>query len=125
MDEVPFDIGVGRIGSYVTNVKSIVERIDGELCFDLDKAKGAVIRTRRDGDVFTKFGGGTKSLNDYFTDKKIPLRLRDEIPLIALNNKVLVIGGVEISNAVKVDSKTKQIANLKINYIQSEGTEDE
>ena len=116
MDEVPVDIGVTRIGRYVSTIKSETERIDGKLCFDMDKVNTAVIRTRRDGDVFTKFGGGTKSLNDYFTDKKIPLRLRDGIPLIVSGNKVLAIGGVEISNSVKIDKDTKRIVSFAINY---------
>ena len=80
---------------------------------DVDKvAKTAVIRTKKDGDVFTKFGGGTKSLNDYFTDKKIPARLRDSIPIIADGNKVLAIFGIAISDLVKVDNSTKTIYQL-------------
>ena len=115
-DETYANIGVTRIGRYTATVKSETKRIDGKLCFDVDKVKNAVIRTRRDGDVFTKFGGGTKSLNDYFTDKKIPLRLRDEIPIIARGNEVLVIGGVEISKSVKVDKDTKRIVSFTIYY---------
>lgn len=69
---------------------------------------GAVIRTRRAGDKFCKFGGGTKSLGDYFTDKKIPVRLRDEIPLIAVGSEVLAICGVEISDKVKVTDETDE-----------------
>ncbi len=68
---------------------------------------GAVIRTRRTGDKFCKFGGGTKSLGDYFTDKKIPVRLRDEIPLIAVGSDVLAICGVEISDKIKVTENTR------------------
>ena len=76
--------------------------------FDGDKIpQTAVIRTRREGDVFTKFGGGTKKLKDYLIDKKIPALLRDEIPLIADGNNVLVIFGVEISDFVKTNEHTK------------------
>ena len=32
--------------------------------------KDAVWRFRKDGDIFEKFGGGTKSLSDYLIDKK-------------------------------------------------------
>lgn len=79
------------------------------LAFDLMKIpSGAVIRTREDGDVFTKFSGGTKKLGDYFTDKKIPKRLRDEIPLVALGKDVLIAVGVEISDKVKIDDNTKK-----------------
>ena len=81
------------------------------LRFDLDAIpEGAVIRFKRDGDRFKKFGGGTKSLGDYFTDKKIPLWVRDSIPLIAKGSEVLAVCGVEISDSIKVDKNTKNIA---------------
>ena len=43
----------------------------------------------------------------YLIDKKIPALLRDEIPLIADGNNVLVIFGVEISDFVKTNEHTK------------------
>ena len=83
------------------------------LYLDLDKVpKNAVIRTRKDADKFTKFGGGTKSLNDYLTDKKIPLLERDSTPLLALENEVLAIFGIAISDKVKVDNNTKTIIEI-------------
>lgn len=89
------------------------QRLDGEnkvLRFDADKLPdGAVIRYRRVGDEFTKFGGGTKKLNDYFTDKKIPNRLRDCIPLVCVGSRVYIICGIEISDLVRVD---KDAANV-------------
>ncbi len=69
----------------------------------------AVIRFMKSGDKFRKFGGGTKSLGDYFTDKKIPLRLRGQIPLIADGDEVLAVCGVEISDKIKITQKTKKI----------------
>ena len=84
------------------------DKLENSLFFDGDKIpKGAVIRTRKDGDVFTKFGGGTKKLKEYFIDKKIPKDKRDLIPLIALNNEVLLIFGVEISDKIKTTDSTK------------------
>ena len=83
------------------------------LFLDLDKIpKNAVIRTRKDADVFTKFGGGTKSLNDYFTDKKVPLFERDTLPLIAVENQVLAIFNLAVSDKVKVDKNTKIIIEI-------------
>ncbi len=78
------------------------------LTFDIDKIpSGAVIRLRRSGDRFTKFGGGTKSLSDYLTDKKIPQSMRGKLPLVCVGNEVLIVGGVEISDKIKI-SKTTQ-----------------
>ena len=82
---------------------------------DLDKIpKGALIRVRKEGDVFKKFGGGTKSLSDFFTDKKVPRRIRSQIPLIAYNNEILAIFGMAISDKIKVDDNTKAIVKLDI-----------
>lgn len=69
--------------------------------------KNAVWRYRREGDVFTKFGGGTKSLSDYLIDQKIPARLRTYLPVLASGNEILVIAGVEISDKVKITNQTK------------------
>lgn len=91
--------------------KLIVKRVkdftakDNVLLFDYRKVpKTAVWRFRRDGDVFTKFGGGTKKLKSFLIDKKIPQRKRDIIPVLADGNEVYVIAGVEISEKVKVEN---------------------
>ena len=69
--------------------------------------KDAEWRFRKDGDMFEKFGGGTKSLSDYLIDKKVPVRLRAVTPVLASGNEILIIAGVEISNKLKVDKNTK------------------
>lgn len=79
------------------------------LKFDLDKIpRTALIRFMKSGDKFTKFGGGTKNLGDYFTDKKIPVRVRKQIPLIADGNEILAVGGVEICDKIKITENTKK-----------------
>ncbi len=91
---------------------------DGFYC-DMDKIpRGSVIRTRRDGDKFTKFGGGTKSLNDYLTDKKVPASIRDTLPLIANGNQILAIFDLAISQNIKVDQTTKTILKLTKEDVQ-------
>ena len=78
------------------------------LKFDADAMpETAVIRAMKEGDKFTKFGGGTKKLGDYFTDKKIPVRMRKQIPLIADGNEILAVGGVEISDKIKITDNTE------------------
>lgn len=80
-----------------------------ENCLTIDFGKlpqNAVIRSFEQGDVFTKFGGGTKPLNRYFIDKKIPERKRKTIPVIAAGNTVLVICGVEIADSLRTDENS-------------------
>ncbi len=77
------------------------------LRFDLKKIPiGSVARHRQKGDVFCKFGGGTKNFAEYLTDKKIPKRVKDEIVVVAYGSEVLIAAGLEISEKVKVDENS-------------------
>lgn len=83
---------------------------DNRLIADFLKIPGsAVLRNRRSGDVFCKFGGGTKKLKDYLIDKKVPSRERDKLLLLADGSNVLIICGIEISDAIKVDKATRNV----------------
>ena len=108
-EEIPFKEGVfNLLGKTIEISATVAEK--PYLLFDGDKIPvDAVIRTRRDGDVFTKFGGGTKKLKDFFIDKKIPVRERDFIPVIATGNKILVVLGVEISDDVKITNNSTNV----------------
>ncbi len=89
--------------------------VKNEIVFDKDKIpKNAVIRFRQSGDIFTKFGGGTKKLKDYFIDKKIERFKRDFYPLIAVGNEVLVIFDIAVSEKVKIDNNTKIILKAQL-----------
>jgi tRNA(Ile)-lysidine synthase len=82
----------------------------GLMVIDVDKLpKGAKWRTRKDGDMFTRYGSGTKTLNAYLIDKKIPARLRDNLPVLALGNEVFAVAGIEISKNVAADRETLQV----------------
>ncbi len=97
----PFDVVYGEGAQYV-NYNSI--------------STNAIWRIRRLGDMFAKLGAGSKKLNDYFTDKKIDVDIRDSIPVLALQNQILVVAGYDVSDKVKVDSDTDQI--VKITFVQ-------
>lgn len=80
------------------------------LFLDADKVPAsATVRFFEKGDRFTKFGGGTKKLGDYFTDKKIPERVRRQIPLIVDGGEVLCVCGVEICDKLKIDDRTQSV----------------
>ena len=74
--------------------------------------EGAAVRLRREGDRFTKFGGVSKSLSDYFTDKKVPQSIRSSLPLVCDGNEVLIICGVEISDRVRLSENTVRPAYI-------------
>ena len=52
-----------------------------------------VLRGRREGDRFAPPGldGSTKKLNDWLIDRKVPRPLRDQLPLLVINNRLAAI----------------------------------
>ena len=103
---IPFKLGATVTPLGVVEVSECP--LENSLRLDVDNVpQTAVFRTRKTGDVFTKFGGGTKLLKDYLIDRKIPQRQRDKLLLVADGSEVLVICGVEISDRVKVGKDAK------------------
>ena len=89
------------------------------LYFDSKKLpKTAKWRYREDGDIFQKFGGGTKKLKSFLIDRKVPSRIRDFIPVLADGNEVFVIAGVEISEKVRVDDGATTCVKLKVEKLK-------
>lgn len=114
---IPFAIGEFYFGDTTISIENASENADlkSGLFLDADTIpKGAVIRTMGSGDMFTKFGGGSKKLCDYFTDKKIPREKRKYLPLIAYGSEIYAIFGVAISQKVKVTNSTKRLIKIKI-----------
>ena len=113
---VPFALGKTSVSAGEIIVDKLENMsVDGVkvLRFDLDKVPAnAVIRYRKDGDRFTKFGGGTKNLGDYFTDKKIPLMQRDFIPVLAVESEILAVIGYEICDGIKITEQTKTVFGI-------------
>ncbi|MCQ2399437.1 MAG: tRNA lysidine(34) synthetase TilS, partial [Clostridia bacterium] len=118
----PFGKGEFAFSNGVLSVSDALLPVDfrKEGCFFVDGDKippTAVVRTRRDGDVFTPYKSGSRKLKEYFIDKKIPKRLRDGIILVADGENVLFCGGIEISDKIKVDKSTKNV--LQLQYIKN------
>lgn len=102
------EIEIPNMGKIITKRVRTLENNKNLLFVDENKIpEDAIWRYREDGDVFTKFGGGSKKLKSYFIDKKIPQRIRDYIPVLASGNEILVIGGIEISDNVKIEENSK------------------
>ena len=105
-----FDFGGLKLGVFTTPPQDLFY-----LSVDKDKIPmGAVIRTRKTGDLFKKFGSGEKKLKDYFIDVKIPQHLRDYVPIVAYDNTVYAVFGCEISDKAKITHDTKNQLFLAI-----------
>jgi tRNA(Ile)-lysidine synthase len=88
---------------------------------DADMLNNLVVRTRRPGDVFTPFGmAGTKKLQDWFVDSKIPRELRDSLPLLCSDKKVLWVIGYSLGEALRVMSETRRIYKIFYSYASKE-----
>lgn len=89
---------------------------ENELIIDSKKLPEDVEwRYRREGDIITKFGGGTQKLKTYLSQKKIPLRQREDLPVLASLNEVYVVPGYGISDKVKLDENSKVAYIIKVN----------
>ena len=87
------------------------------LRFDRGKLpQDAIFRFRKDGDKMKVFGGDTKSLKKLFNERKIPVRERGYLPLLAEKGGGIVyaVCGVEISEQIKVDESTKEVLYISI-----------
>jgi tRNA(Ile)-lysidine synthase len=62
-----------------------------------------LLRNRRPGDRFQPLGmSNPKKLKDFLIDRKIPLELRDRLPLLLWNDEIVWVAGVAISERFKV-----------------------
>lgn len=86
----------------------------GKIYFDIDKLAGdETIRNPQKSDIFRKLGScGSKKLCDYFTDKKIEKRKRNDIIILARGSVVLAVLGFDVSEEVKITNETKRVCVL-------------
>lgn len=88
--------------------------------FDYDNIEEElIIRKRKNGDKITPLGmKGSKKLKDIFIDLKIPIELRNKIPILCFDDEIAWIVGYKVSNKFKVTGKTKKI--IKITFTRKE-----
>lgn len=110
--EVQARIGRNEVGGRVVTIEAVSEREEGALCFSTE-IDGLVLRGRKEGDSFHRFGGGRKSLGDYFTDIKMPLYAREDSIVLARGSDILAVVGVEIADSVKVNPNSKNIYKIQ------------
>ncbi len=84
--------------------------------FDLDAVRVPLeIRFRRPGDSFRPLGGrGSKKLKDFFIDKKVPRFLRDRVPLLLSDGKIMWVMGHAIGREFRL--RPGSTAALRVDY---------
>ena len=83
--------------------------------FDLDLTGGElVVRSRRDGDRFQPLGmEGSKKLQDFMVDAKIPRSWRDQVPLVCAGEWVIWVVGWRIDHRMRVTDFTQRTLRLE------------
>lgn len=72
-----------------------------------------VVRTWRDGDRMRPLGlGGSKSLQDLFTDAKVPRSLRRRLPVVAAGERIAWVAGVAVSDEFKLPEGARRVVVL-------------
>jgi tRNA(Ile)-lysidine synthase len=74
---------------------------DGDVALDADALGAAVtVRAWRDGDRMRPAGlGGTKTLQDLFTDRKVPRATRRGVPVVEAGGTIAWVPGVAVAEA--------------------------
>ncbi len=84
--------------------------------FDAEKIRGPlVLRTRRAGERFAPkgMGGKHKSLHEFMIDEKIPRHVREFIPLLVDDEKILWVVGYRDDERAQVTDETQQILRIE------------
>ncbi len=100
---------------YKNNVYRFVngDKLVKGISFDINKIPdGAVIRTRKSGDIFKSANGRTKLLSDYLNEKKMSLTEKENILVLAKEENILAVLGYDTSDRIKIDDDTKKIIHI-------------
>ena len=85
---------------------------------DYDKIASSTLtlRTRQDGDKFSPSGmTGIKKLKKFFIDIKLPKSVRDSVPILCADEKIVAVLGYRVDSAYLTCDKTKRM--LKISFL--------
>ena len=120
LDPVPLPLGVAtRVAPF--GMTFLAERVEGvggdpappapgEAWLDAGAATGGlVVRGWRAGDRFQPLGlGGTKKLQDFFVDAKVPRQARGRVPLVVSGDHILWVVGHRIDERARVTAATRE-----------------
>lgn len=81
-----------------------------------------VVRAWRDGDRMRPLGlGGSKSLQDLFTDRKVPRSLRGTLPVVISEGRIAWIAGVAVSEEFAARPGSESAAVLSASQVAPPG----
>jgi tRNA(Ile)-lysidine synthase len=77
--------------------------------------KELTVRNKLPGDRFVPLGlKGTKKVQDFFVDEKIPADERDEVPIVESGGRIVWVAGRRLDERAKVTENTKKIVRFEL-----------
>ena len=85
-----------------------------EEALDVERLRGTLrVRHRRPGDRFHPLGGsGSRKLQDFFTDLKIPASERRSIPIVSDDDGIVWVVGYRLDERVRIAPATGRILKM-------------
>jgi tRNA(Ile)-lysidine synthase len=85
-----------------------------------------MVRSWRPGDKFTPLGlKGSKSVQDLFTDAKVPRHERLQVPIVTSGEKIVWVCGLRIAEDFKVTPESKRLVGLKATRSRAKGNQED
>jgi tRNA(Ile)-lysidine synthase len=115
--------GVCRFGHWEVRAEvsgSIPEAAGAErAALDPGRLGGTLrVRSWREGDRIRPLGlGGSKSLQDLFTDRKVPRSLRRTLPVVTAGDRIAWIAGVAVSEEFAASPGSERVAVLSAGIV--------
>ncbi len=99
----------------ITECKNVNNLFANNL-MDCDKIIGKpIVRTRKEGDKIRLYGCGyTKTLKKLFCEYKIPLNVRENLPVIADDEGVIWVYNIGVAQRVAVSGSTEKMFKIEI-----------
>ncbi|MBN3032472.1 MAG: tRNA lysidine(34) synthetase TilS [Candidatus Saganbacteria bacterium] len=116
---IPGRVELAELGRSLTcNFAGQLEREASPLVAFVDYAvlgKELIVRSRLPGDRFVPLGlKGTKKLQDFFVDEKVPQAERETVPVVESGGQIVWLGGWRLDERAKVTAATKKIVRLEL-----------
>lgn len=92
----------------------VLEKNPNVACLDADKCSGLLtLRHWRKGDSFVPFGmRGSRKLSDFFNDCKLSVIEKNRVWLLCMDDEIVWVVGMRISNKYAVTGNTNKILKL-------------
>lgn len=79
-----------------------------------------VLRRRRPGDRFRPAGGrGSRRIQDFFVDQKVPHVLRDAWPIVATPSAIVWVAGLRVDARYQVTAETRRVLWVAVKVVYS------